>query len=327
VKTAVLTVWLAFLAPVLHAEPPGAELISVKKIWDSAPHNGFTDLVRFHDQFFCCFREGSDHVGGDGVIRILSSRDGDTWEDCAGITEQGVDLREPKITVTADGRQLYLLCGGSIYEGGHTLKARRTRYATSSDGKEWTAPRPLLGEGDWLWRVALNPADKKFYGMADNIFPTTGGPKPEEEWSLKLYTGEGDEWQPLATLPVTGQPNQPTVRFLRDGRALVLVRRNKEDQGGIIGAAQAPYREWQWTKTAMRISSPNFIELPDGKLVFGIAPLRKEGGRQSPAARDDDGDKPGAAARAAQQRQRRWLCRSRVARRSALGQLQLVARR
>ena len=82
---------------------PHAELVSVKKIWDRAPHNGFTDLIRFHDQFFCCFREGLDHVGGDGVIRILASRDGEVWEDCAGVAEPGVDLRESKLEVTPDG--------------------------------------------------------------------------------------------------------------------------------------------------------------------------------------------------------------------------------
>lgn len=258
------------------AAPP-AELVSVKKIWDRAPHNGFTDLVRFKDQFFCCFREGLDHVGGDGVIRILGSKDGEAWEDFAGVVEQGVDLRESKLEITPDGQQLYLLCGGSIYEGGKELKGRRTRYATSTDGKVWTPTQKLLGEGDWLWRVAINPADKKFYGMADNIYPTTGGPKYEAEYSLKSYvSADGHEWQQLGTLSVTGQPNQPTLRFLRDGRAMALVRRNTEDKGGIIGVAPPPYRDWQWAKTSMRISGPNFIELPDGTLIAGTRSYGKK---------------------------------------------------
>ena len=33
----------------VFAAPPQAELIEVRKIWDRAPHNAFTDLVRFHD--------------------------------------------------------------------------------------------------------------------------------------------------------------------------------------------------------------------------------------------------------------------------------------
>ena len=88
---------ILFFAASLHAAPPRAELVSVQKIWDRAPHNGFTDLIRFRGQFFCCFREGLDHVGGDGVIRILASADGEHWADQAGVSEEGVDLRESKL--------------------------------------------------------------------------------------------------------------------------------------------------------------------------------------------------------------------------------------
>jgi hypothetical protein len=116
----------------------------------------------------------------------------------------------------------------------------------------------------------LNPADNKLYGMADNIYPTTGGPTAESEFSLKSYVSrDGLEWQLITPLSVTGQPNQATQRFLSDGRAMALVRRNTEDRGGIIGVASTPYREWQWSKTNMRIAGPNFIEIPGGALIAG----------------------------------------------------------
>ena len=37
---------------------PTAELISVTKISDRAPHSAFTDLIYWKDQFVCAFREG-----------------------------------------------------------------------------------------------------------------------------------------------------------------------------------------------------------------------------------------------------------------------------
>jgi hypothetical protein len=43
------------------AVPLKVELVEVKKIWDQAPHNAFTDLVRWKDQFYCAFREGRGH--------------------------------------------------------------------------------------------------------------------------------------------------------------------------------------------------------------------------------------------------------------------------
>ena len=64
-------------------------------------------------------------VGGDGVIRIMISASGKTWVDQGTVSEAGVDLRDPKLLVTPDEKRLYLLCGGSIYNGGTQLKGRR----------------------------------------------------------------------------------------------------------------------------------------------------------------------------------------------------------
>ncbi|HPD29783.1 MAG TPA: hypothetical protein PLL20_07300 [Phycisphaerae bacterium] len=95
---------------------PQCEIVSVKRIWDAAPHNAFTDLIRFQDKWYCTFREGEGHVGGDGKLRVLESVDGDKWSSAALLTEEGVDLRDPKLSITADGR-LMMVAGGSIYKG------------------------------------------------------------------------------------------------------------------------------------------------------------------------------------------------------------------
>ena len=49
------------------------EVITVRKIWDKAPHNAFTDLVRFQDRWFCVFREGKAMMN-EHVYRPLQSR-------------------------------------------------------------------------------------------------------------------------------------------------------------------------------------------------------------------------------------------------------------
>ncbi len=240
------------------------------KIWDEGKHNAFTDLVRYKNLFFCCFREADGHVGGDGVIRVLISSTGKNWVSYATISEKGVDLRDPKLIVTPDEKRLYLLCGGSIYNGGTKLLGRRSRYATSFDGKVWTPTQKLLAEGDWLWNTVLNPADKKFYGVSYNTHPTTGGPAPEAEWSLKSYASiDGAVWQLSSIMKIPGQPNETTMRFLKDGSAMVLVRQESGDRKGLIGTAPAPYRDWKWTPLNVPLGGPNFIELPDGSLVAG----------------------------------------------------------
>jgi len=228
-----LTFALVFLSTVLaQAQAPKAELVSVEKIWDKGNHNAFTDITRFQNLFYCCFREAAGHVGGNGVIRIMISATGNTWVDQGTVSDAGVDLRDPKLLVTPDEKRLYLLCGGSIYDGTQ-LKGRRPRYATTTDGKVWTPMQKVLSEGDWLWNAAVNPADKRFYGAVYNTHPNSGGPAPEKEWSLKTFaSGDGNVWQLSSIMKVPGQPNETTLRFLKNGTAMALVRREAEDKRG-----------------------------------------------------------------------------------------------
>ena len=90
---------------------------SVDKIWDIAEHNALTDLIYFQGHFYCVFRESDEHVfGRDGVIRIIQSIDGSDWNSYAIIQQEGVDLRDPKLSVTPDN-QLMLLVEEVVYEG------------------------------------------------------------------------------------------------------------------------------------------------------------------------------------------------------------------
>lgn len=260
-------------ASLLHAQAPTAELVSVEKIWDKAPHNAFTDLTRFQNLFYCCFREADSATKGDGTIRLLVSSSGKTWVEQVTLSEPGTDLRDPKLIITPDDKRLYLLC-----EGVSPTQGRQPRYATSMDGKVWTPLQKLLAKGDWLWRVAVNPADKRFYGASFNIHPSSGGPAPEKEWSLKTYAStDGSVWQLSSIMQVPGQPGETTIRFLKDGTALALVSRQGADRKGVIGTAKAPYRDWTFAATGLPLGGPNFIELPDGKLIaasrgFGKTP-------------------------------------------------------
>src|SRR5262245_6701108 len=99
---------IAFLFTALQVATLAAadevKLHDVQKIWDKAPHNAFTDLVRYDDQWFCVFREGQGHVSPDGALRVITSKDGKNWESAALITSPTSDLRDAKITITPGGQ-------------------------------------------------------------------------------------------------------------------------------------------------------------------------------------------------------------------------------
>lgn len=252
----------------LANDAPRLELVGdVVKIWDAGKHNAFTDLIRFKEQWFCTFREGDAHVGGDGKLRVLVSADGAKWTSAALLEEKGIDLRDPKFSITAAGR-LMIVAGGSVYEG-KKLLGRQPRVAFSKDGKEWTAPKRVLAEGDWLWRVTWNGG--KCYGVSYNAArretkdakdaATTGKVEPgAAEWKLKLWVSAAGEKYDLVThLDVPGHPNETTLRFAPTGEMVALVRREGGNQKGWVGLSKAPYKEWSWKELPGRVGGPNFV--------------------------------------------------------------------
>ncbi len=258
----------------LFAQAP--QLVSARKIWDAAPHNAFTDLARFSDQWFCTFRESQAHVGGNGKIRVLISPDAEHWESATLLSEEGIDLRDPKLSLTPDGR-LMLVMGGSVYEG-KVLKERQPRVAFSNDGRNWMAPQRVLDKGDWLWRVTWHKG--RAYGVTYN---QAGGKSPTHEWSVTLVTSQDAiGWRPVAKLAVPGHPGETTLRFLPNDDCVALVRRGgsaaNPDKSAWIGHAPPPYTDWQWHSAGMSVGGPNFLVLPGGAMIAS--------GRQSPPKPD-----------------------------------------
>jgi hypothetical protein len=272
-KTLLLCV--AFASTSLVAQQPAATmkatLESVDKIWDRGKHNGFSDIIRFQNLWYCCLREGDANIGG-GKIRVLASYDTKTWSPVAMIEEADVDLREPRFCPTKEER-LFMVAGGSVYKGAE-FKGRRPRVVTSTDGKHWSPPEKALAEGDWLWRAIMSPTEKRYFAVAYNQYPNTGGPKLEPEWSAKLYNSvDAKAWSLTAQFDVKGAPNECTVRILKDGTMMALLKRDNPAVGkkGMIGSAAAPYHEWTWKELPGPVVGPNFVELPDGRLIAGSA--------------------------------------------------------
>ena len=275
-RLVVLAIALCVVSPFpphgIGAQP---EIVSVVKIWDQGTHNAFTDLIRWRGKWYCSFREADAHVGGDGQLRVLESADGEKWQSAALIGEKGIDLRDPKLSITSDDR-LMIVAGGSVYEGTKTLKSRQPRVTFSKDGGEWTAPQRVLTEGEWLWRVTWHGG--KAYGITYNAEERTSAEAKKAaetskvesgpaEWKLKLVaSSDGVKYDLVTHLDVPGHANETTLRFMPDGEMVALVRREGGNMFGWIGRSQSPYKEWKWKETEHRMGGPNFIRLPDGTL-------------------------------------------------------------
>ena len=229
----------------------GPTIVSVRRIWDRAAHCAFTDLARFRRVWYCVFREAAGHAGSRGKVRVLESADGAAWRSAALLSEKGIDLRDPKLSVAADGR-LMLLMGGTAPSG------RQPRVSFSADGRRWTAPRRVLSEGDWLWRVTW--FHSRAYGISYRV-------ESRRRWTVALYeSANGVDYRKVCGLQVPGLPNEATLRFNPGGRATALVRREGGDRSAWIGRSRPPYSRWVWRPAGHRIGGPNFIVLPSGEM-------------------------------------------------------------
>ncbi len=273
---------MPFISMNLKAQPKD-ETVEIKKIWDKAGHNAFTDITFFRGKFYVVFREGEGHIPnedntGNGKIRILSSSDAEFWESAGLIELEGIDLRDPKISVTPKKR-LMILYGGSEYD--HRNLKGYTPYVSFSDasGKKFSDPEPVeLDEriktgNDWLWRVTWY--DKVGYGVVYQSGIENGRKKDFKAFLVK--TTKGGEYELVTELEVDGDPTEATIGFLSGAEMLIVIRRDSGDQLGMIGTSKAPYTDWSWEKMEYKLGGPNFQVIPINKVLIGTRAFDDDG--------------------------------------------------
>lgn len=244
-------------------------------IWDKAPHNALTDLIFFKGHFLCCFRESDKHVGGhNGKIRILKgSSDGADWTSIALIELPGVDLRDPNLSITPEGR-LMLLMGGAIYDG-NICVAFNPHVTFSDNGSTWDKANNLHMPNEWIWKVTWHEGIG--YGMSYFMTDLADVMQP---WILKLFrTEDGKKFSLVKQFDISQHPSEAILRFNEHGTMIALLRRRGE---GWIGSASPPYVDWEWISVGRRIGGPNFLILPGGELWICSRIYQQHGKKQEP---------------------------------------------
>jgi hypothetical protein len=263
-----LIIVLFFIAGLSVASGEGREKeFPVIKIYDTNEYSAFTDLIRYRNSFYCSFRVGTDHVGGqDGKVRIIRSADGKNWENVALLEKKGIDLRDPKLSVTPDNR-LMVIIGGSVYEN-RKLLGRRPHVSFLENGSNtFSSPEEVKiingagSETSWFWRVTWqnNVGYTIDYQIDD-----------KDNWKIFLMkTTDGKSFEKVSSLDVDGQPNESTIRIDKKGNMYVLIRREAGDRNGVIATSSFPFTSWKYQKLDFRLGGPNFQFLGNDKLIMG----------------------------------------------------------
>lgn len=253
----------------VHAAPPAngqstvkplssPRLVSVKRIWDQAPHNAFTDLL-FHDgRWYCVFREGSRHASPDGAIRVITSNDGDQWSSLALVTDPAEDLRDAKLSVTPSGQ---LMLNGAGMQADKDIRYHSMAWFSSDGGRNWSDSHRIGDPGFWLWRSQWHNGVCYSMGYDTN--------RDRSKRTARFYrSGDGKSYE--AMIPKLNLDNgvgEDAILFDDDGSALCLFRHETGDKMAFLGRSKPPYDQWTWKRLNVRIGGPNMRRLPDGRII------------------------------------------------------------
>ena len=253
----IVFVMLLFSLMIGLANGSKPELVQTQRIWDTAPHNAFTDLVHWNGSFFCAFREGKGHAGDKGKLRIIVSVDGEQWRSAGLLATDEYDLRDAALSITPDNRLMVL---GGAQQNLEGKRSTGTFVSFSTDGQSFSKPQIVIPPGRWLWRVTWH--GDTAYGVA------YGGNEGQPSSSL-LKTKDGVHYETVveSLLSGPGWPTEARIRFAEDGTAYCLHRRDGKPATAQFGTAQAPYTGWTWRDLGARLGGPNFMQIPNGEWI------------------------------------------------------------
>lgn len=266
------------------AEQLTKDSLEVNKIWDKAPHNAFPDMIRFKGDFYVALREGNNHMPDkSGAVRILKSKDGDAWESVALLEEEDRDVREARLSITPEGKIMVITAVG-VYDKGYKILYPMVSFS-DVNGEDFTPLQRIEMDIepnlDWMWRVTWH--NKIGYGIVYRNYNAA------REVHL-LKTTDGINFNHVAQLPIDGGPNESTIRFDKNGKMYVLVRREDDDKMGVLAKSDYPYNDWTTIKLTKRLGGPNFLFLDKHTLIMGTRDYRKEGAKTVIHTTDLDGN-------------------------------------
>lgn len=240
--------------------PVDLTIDSVVKVWDAAPHNAFTDLIRFRDYWYISFREADSHaVSGDGDVRVIRSGDGVNWESVALLDwNSEVDMRDAKLHIMPDGRLMLNTAAAPLA----ATNQRQSLVYFSPNGTDWSDGPYAVGEADWwLWGVEVGP-DDRVYGVG------YGDIKMHPRTTRLYHSDDGINYETIVpTLTDAPETGETALIFLQDRTAVALVRQNDGSNQSWLGTASGDYTDWDFQPVSPRIGGPELIELPDGTIL------------------------------------------------------------
>lgn len=241
-KSCALCLFLSCV-PTLFAQT----VLSNEMIWQGKNYASFTSLVYYKGYFYCSFRNANQHSdlkGNDfGSIKIIRSKQGDTWEEYLSFSESGYDFRDPQLSITPDN-VLMLLTNKVQYKDGKVLY--RQTCSSFIDDKHNNSPLspiefdPVL-EKNWLWNVEW--IKHKAYGF---IYTPC---------FAFVESQDGIHYRIVNKIDLDDTPTEASL--IKKWRKYVAVVRRSTT--ALVGVYK--HKQWVWFDSGQRIECPKLIKI------------------------------------------------------------------
>lgn len=223
-------------------------------------HNAFTDLVHWQGAYWVSYRRGTAHASIDGEAVVSVSVDRTRFRQAAALKVPG-DNRDPKLVPVSPDVLAMIF---PTWVGGYARRDLDQYVAFSRDGFTWSAPRRILGKGDWLWRVRRH--GDTFFGLIERICPA------DEPVPLRLRLVTSPDlvtWQPLAEVGGDRGLNEADIVWRPDGEAWIVARGLGQPGFSWFASARPPYTEWDVQPLDTIIHAPVLLEHAEQLYVAG----------------------------------------------------------
>ena len=269
------------------AEPPAVTVTNIRRVFHNGEHNAFTDLVRFKDRLYLCFRSCPDgHMVNNtaSVIIMCSKDDGATWEQVHRFSVKDRDTRDPHFLVFKDRLFVYT---GTWYSGPSKIEPKdydmnkMLGFAVSSeDGTKWSEPMMLEGTfGLYIWRAA--PFGDKAFLCGRRKPGYDIGPKGEGSriQSLMLESDDGLIWKKRAYFTETAG-DESAFLFEKDG-SLLAIGRNGGGKEAFLIRSKPPFMDWTRQQIDRAVGGPLVAKWGEHILVGGRHTTKEMGAKTS----------------------------------------------
>lgn len=233
------------------------KLLAKTEVFSDGKHNAFTDLLRYRDQYFLAFRNGTEHGTYDGKIMLMHSKEGREWSQPLVIVNTPTDDRDPKFFAFAD--QLFCTFQTRWADKKDPNHRRPPQVSSSADGFTWSEPVSYF-EAEYVpWRP------KERAGVLYNALYRYHSQDPASCQVVLVKSSDGLKWDYVSTIYKGDAANETELHFAADDYLWAVVRREKRTT--VLARAAFPFVEWEYQDLGFAVHAPCLREI-GGKLVL-----------------------------------------------------------